>query len=131
MNGMFVCKAFKQLLSPLITEITYSEPVLDQLSLERLANTFTNLKCFIVYQEYDDHLPLLDWSAVCLPHLEHLDLNYCPLQSIEFNSANTPSLQTLCLSHQRNDIQSLKLDLTSLKTLSCSFIQVSVQFVPG
>ncbi len=125
---MVVCKAFQKHLPPLITEITYSSPVLSQQSFERLASTFTNLETFIVYQNqcgYDP--PVLDWSKVWLPHLQHLDLNYCPMKSIEFNQANTPSLEKLCISHNGVTADAFKLDLPKLQGLSFENTCVSVQ----
>ena len=52
-----------------------------------------------MYQEYDDNSPVVDWSQVVMPHLQHLDLNYCLLDSIEFNTTNTPNLRLLGLEH--------------------------------
>ena len=94
-RGMLVCKAFEKLLPPLVKEITLSSPeysrsdtkvshILDQ---DLLAHKFHSITSLTIYQEHDDHNPVVDWSQVVLPQLQQLDLNYCPLSSIEYNTS--------------------------------------------
>ena len=97
-RSLLVCKAFKDFLPPVIKEIHYSKPHLSQKSFERLATTFESLKKLSIHQEYDDDLPMLDWSKVRLPFLRDLLLACCPVKSIEFNQMNqmtTPLLESL------------------------------------
>ena len=126
-KGLLVCKTFGKILPPLIKDITLSSPVLDQAFVESLAFRFPNLENFMVYQEYNDSNPLVDWSQVVMPHLQHLDLNYCPLNSIEFNTTNTPKLRLLGLEHSGQDVCKFGLALPHLEILSFRFTTVSQQ----
>ncbi len=78
-KGLLVCKTFGKILPPLVKDITLSSPVLDQAFLQSLAFKFPNLESFIVYQEYNDNNPGVDWSQVVMPHLQHLDLKLLPI----------------------------------------------------
>ena len=126
-KGLLVCKTFGKIRPPLIKDITLSSPVLVQAFVESLAFRFPNLESFIVYQEYNDSNPVVDWSQVVMPHLQHLDLNYCPLNSIEFNTTNTPKLKLLGLEHSGHDVCKFDLALPHLETLSFRFTTVSQQ----
>ena len=72
------------------------------------------MKSLIIYQENDDYNPVVDWSQVCLPQLQQLDLNYCPLGSVEFNMSNTPALKCLSVEHAGHDAQNSSLELPDL-----------------
>lgn len=124
-RSLLVCKAFKDFLPPLIKEINYSEPHLTQKSFERLATTFANLEKLSIHQEYDDDLPMLDWSKVRLPLLRDLLLACCPVMSIEFNQINTPSLESLHIENQGPEAaEKFKLDLPHLQSATFEHTQV-------
>jgi len=95
--------------------------------VESLAFRFPNLEGLTVYHEYDDNNPVVDWSQVVMPHLQHLDLNYCPLDSIEFDTTNTPNLKRLSLENPGQDVCKFDLALLQLKSLSFRFTTVSQQ----
>ncbi len=126
-KGLLVCKTFGKSLPPLIKDVTLSLPVLDQTYVESLAFRFPNLEGLTVYHEYDDNNPVVDWSQVVMPHLQHLDLNYCPLDSIEFDTTNTPNLKRLSLENPGQDVCKFDLALLQLKSLSFRFTTVSRQ----
>ncbi len=126
-KGLLVCKTFGKILPPLVKDITLSSPVLDQGLLSSLAFRFPNLESFIVYQEYDDNNSVVDWSQVVMPHLQHLDLNYSPLDSIEFNTTNTPNLRLLGLEHPGQGVCKFDLALPHLESLSFRFTTVCQQ----
>ena len=86
-RGMLVCKTFEKLLPSQVKDVTYCSPeprgASNQARLRDLEHSFHSLASFTVYQEHDDHNPVVDWSQVVLPHPRHLDLIYCPLSSGE------------------------------------------------
>ena len=125
-RSLLVCKAFKDFLPPLIKQIHYSSPNLSQKSFERLATTFANVENLSIHQEYDDDLPMLDWSKVRLPLLRYLSLACCPVQSIEFNQINTPLLESLYIENQGPEAAAkFKLDLPHLQTINFEHTHVS------
>lgn len=135
-RGMLVCKTFEKLLPPLVKEITLFSSeisrsdtkishILDQDLLSDLAHKFHSITSLTIYQEYDDHNPVVDWSQVVLPHLQQLDLNYCPLSSIDFNMSNTPALKSLGIEHAGHDAQNFRVELPDLVKLYFRFATVS------
>ena len=123
-RSLLVCKAFKDFLPPLIKQIHYSSPDLTQKSFERLATTFANVEQLSVHQEYDDDLPMLDWSKVRLPLLRSLSLACCPIKSIEFNQTNTFLLESLYIENQGEAAAKFKLDLPHLQSVNFEHVQV-------
>ncbi len=123
-RSLLVCKAFKDFLPPLIKQLHYSSPDLTQKSFERLATTFANVEQLSVHQEYDDDLPMLDWSKVRLPLLRSLSLACCPVKSIKFNQTNTFLLESLYIENQGEAAAKFKLDLPHLQSVNFEHVQV-------
>ena len=123
-RSLLVCKAFKDFLPPLIKQIHYSSPDLTQKSFERLATTFANVEQLSIHQEYDDDLPMLDWSKVRLALLRSLSLACCPVKSIEFNQTNTFLLESLYIENQGEAAAKFKLDLPHLQSVNFEHVQV-------
>lgn len=125
-RSMLVCKAFKDLLPPLIQSIHYSGPVLNQKSFERFAKTFNHVQSLEIHQEYDDNLAKLDWSRVSLPRLRDLTLACCPVKSIEFDQTNTPLLEHLSIENQGPEAAAcFKLNLPNLESIDFEYVNVS------
>ena len=125
-RGMLVCKSFLGFLPPLIKSIDWTYPPLDQKTFERFAKTYRNLEQLSIEQEYDDDLPMLDWSKVSFPHLTYLSLSCSPAKSFEFDMRNTPVLRQLSVSHQGPDSAAkFKLELPHLETLFFEHCHVS------
>lgn len=124
-RSLLVCKAFKNFLPPLIKQIHYSSPNLTQKSFEHLAATFANVEKLSIHQEYDDDLPMLDWSTVRLPLLRYLSLACCPVKSIEFNQINTPVLESLYIENQGPEAAAkFELDLPHLQIANFEHTEV-------
>ena len=122
-QSMLVCKTFHSLLPVLIKSIWCTSPTLDQHLFDRITKTFQNVHQMDLSTEYDEDLPELDWSQVRLPHLIELSLAYYPLKSIDFNTTNTPRLESLSIENSRG--AELKLDLPNLTHLNLEYTEVT------
>lgn len=127
-RSLVVCKAFLQILPPMIRTISCSSPAFTQHSFEAFCNRYQGLASLDIELEYDEGLDILDWTKVSLPCLRDLNLSCCPIKSIEFNQSNTPSLESLSISNQGpEDAAEFKLDLPHLTSLSFEFTHVSLR----
>ena len=112
-RSRLVCKEFDEWLRPLVKELCTRKPIA-QSSLELLANSYRNLAVLYISLEYEAETEPLDWENVHLPNLRDLRLSYCPLHSIVFTEANTPSLVSLHIKVQEHAAEGFNVSLPEL-----------------
>ena len=99
-----------------------------QKQLENLANSNLgkNLKELDIQNEdYDDHLPVIDFTSVKFPRLTSLS-TYCQfIRTIHFTKENTPMLKTLNIEQSGHQgMQYFLTDLPLLETMSFQFVTI-------
>ena len=80
--------------------------------------------------EYEDDTAPLDWKDVHLPNLQNLRLNSCPLHSVVFTEANTPSLFSLSIENQGPAAEGFNLSLPKLIDIDIQHAQVMLLPAP-
>ena len=111
----------------LVKEICITTPIA-QSSLEALANTYSNLAVLYIdlEYEYEDEIRPLDWENVHLPNLRDLRLTQCPLHSIIFTEASTPSLVSLSIENPGPAAENFNVSLPELTHMDIQHIQVTL-----
>ena len=127
-RSRLVCKGFNKMLRLSIKKIHIRNPI-DQLSLESLANNYPNLAMLRLSRESCGSEPL-DWEKVHLPRLQHLRLFCCPLRSIVFTIANTPSLVSLSIENQKPAAKCFNVALPELTHMEIYNTQVTLLPAP-
>ena len=111
-RSRLVCKKFNEMLRLSIKKNYIRKPIA-QSSLESLAKTYPNLAVLRISHACTGTEPL-DWEIVHLPRLQHLYVVCCPLHSIVFTEANTPSLVSLSIEDQKPAAKRFKVSLPEL-----------------
>ena len=111
-RSRLVCKEFNEMLRLSIKKIRIRKPIA-QSSLDSLAKTYPNLAVLRISHDCTGTEPL-DWEIVHLSRLQHLPLVRCPLHSIVFTEANTPSLVSLSIEDQKPAAKRFKVSLPEL-----------------
>ena len=124
-RSRLVCKGFDEMLRLLVKKIRITKPVA-QSSLELLADTCPNLAVLYISLEYEDETEPLDWENVHLPNLRDLRLSQCPLHSILFTEANTPSLVSLSIENPGPAAENFNVSLPELTHMDMQHIQVTL-----
>ena len=122
-RSRLVCKNFDEMLRPLVKEICITKPIA-QSSLEMLAYTYSTLAVLYISLEYEDETEPLGWENVHLPNLRDLRLSQCPLYSIVFTEANTPSLVRLSIENPGPAAENFNVSLPELTHMDIQHIQV-------
>ena len=123
-----VCKEFDEVLRLSIKKIHIRNPIA-QSSLESLAKTYPNLAMLRLSPKGYETEPL-DWEKVHLPRLQHLCLSCCPLLSIVFTVANTPSLISLSIEDQKPAAKRFNVALPELTHMEIYNAQVTLVPAP-
>ena len=129
-RSRLVCKDFDEMLRLLVKEICSTKPIA-QSSLELLADTYPNLAVLYISLEYGDETEPLDWENVHLPNLRDLRLTQCPLHSIIFTEANTPSLVSLSIENPGPAAENFHVSLPELTHMDIQHIQVTLCLKPA
>ena len=122
-RSRLVCKEFDEMLRLSIKRIRIRKPIA-QSSLESLAKTYTNLTVLRISLNRSEAGPL-DWEKVHLPRLQHLRLTCCPLHSVVFTEANTPSLVSLSIVNQKPAAKRFNVSLPELTHMNMYNAQVT------
>ena len=121
-KSRLICKEFDGMLRLLVKEICIRKPIA-QSSLESLANTYPNLAVLHISLEYEDETEPLFLENVHLPNLRDLRLSCCPLHSIVFTEANTPSLVSLSIENQGPPAENFNVSLPELTHMDIQHVQ--------
>ena len=114
-RSRLVCKEFDATLRLLVKRLSIEKPIA-QSALGVLAKSYPNLAALHISPDYeDDETEPLDWEDVHLPSLQELRLIRCPLRSIVFTEANTPSLVRLCIGIQEHAAEGFNVSLPELR----------------
>ncbi|KXZ53461.1 hypothetical protein GPECTOR_7g911 [Gonium pectorale] len=122
MNSMLVCKMWRDELPKTVTHISTTVAI-TQPTLSYISRTFTRLEELEINPEYDDHLPVLNFTRLRFPCLTSLTVHNSRLATCCFTTHNTPKLQLLNL-EQMSGLRAFKLELPDLETLAFEFVTI-------
>lgn len=109
-------------------KVSIEEAALDQESLENLSSSMIglNMSSLECRPDYDDDVPIIDFSKVHFPKLRSIEL-YCQgVKAVHFTKENTPLLESFDLeSNGPQPLEYFCLDLPNLVSLSFQFVEIA------
>ena len=101
-------------------ESPFNQEFLERLASSLVGKEMTQLTC---RPEYENDIPIVDFTKVFLPKLESLDLLCQGIKSLDFTTKNTPLLDFLNIEQpSEGSLKYINLDLPNLSTLELQFV---------
>ena len=101
-------------------ESPFNQEFLERLASSLVGKEMTHLTC---RAEYDDDIPIVDFTKVFLPKLENLDLLCQGIKSLDFTTKNTPLLNFINIEQpSEGSLKYINLDLPNLIRLRLQFV---------